>query len=172
VVQWDYAFAAVKKRFHPQEKSMKKLIIGMAMLCGMAMAQTSSGTAAPSTDTTKPAHKHMAKADKTSADNTAGAKEKTVKGCLHKDGENLWLQTRMGKYHVMSKEDISAHDGHEVKITGTTSKGPAPNDTSGKEVKHLEATKVDMVADKCAMGTKKMKMSDEEMSKKGKTKKE
>jgi len=144
----------------------------MAMFCGFAMAQTSTDTSAGmSQDTTakKTTHKHAAKADKMAM---SDSKEKTVKGCLHKDGENLWLKTRMGQYHVMSKEDISAHDGHEVKVTGTASEGPAPNDTSGKKIKHLEASKVEMVADKCAMGTKKMKMSDEEMSKKGETKKQ
>jgi hypothetical protein len=157
---------------------MKKLLLCTAMLGAMAMAQTSSGTSGSGMSqdtgtTTKKTHKHSAKSDSgMAADNNAGTKEKTVKGCLHKDGENMWLKTRTGKYHVMSKEDISAHDGHEVKVTGTASKGPAPNDTSGKQINHLEATKVDMVSDKCAMGTKKMKMSDEEMSKKGATKKE
>lgn len=153
---------------------MKKWMICMAMLSGFAIAQTGTGTSAgTSSDTgTKPAHKHaaMAKAD-TSADNKSDAKEKTVTGCLHKDGENIWLQTRMTKYHVMSKEDLSAHDGHEMKLTGTALKAPAPNDTSGKKINHLEATKAEMVSDQCKMGTKKMKMSDEEMSKKGKAKK-
>ena len=82
-------------------------------------------------------------------------KEKTVKGCIHKDGDNFWLKTRVGQYHLMSKDDLTAHDGHEVKATGMYSKGAMPGDSSGKEVKHLEVSKVDMVADKCAMGTKK-----------------
>lgn len=137
---------------------MKKLFVAIVMMCALAVAQTSSGTAS---DTPK-ASKKAAKSDN---------KEKTVKGCLHKDGDNWWLQTRMGKYHVMSKDDISAHDGHEVKVTGGASTGPLPGDTSGKQVKHLEASKVEMVSDKCAMGTKSVKLSDNEMNKSGRKKK-
>ncbi len=129
---------------------MKKLMICMAMLCGFAMAQD---TMSHDATMKKSAHHHKKHA----------MKEKTVKGCLHKDGENMWLETRMGKYHVMSKDDLSAHDGHEVKVTGMASKGPLPG--AEKDVKHLEASKVDMVADKCAMGTKAMKMKQGETAK-------
>ena len=51
------------------------------------------------------------------------------------------------KYHVMSSDDLSAHDGHKVKITGKVSKGPLGDQ---KEVKHLEASKVEMVSDTCS----------------------
>ena len=84
-----------------------------------------------------------------------GLKSKTVTGCLHKEGDNIWLTTRMGKYHVMSKEDLSAHDGHEVKVTGNVSKGPVPGGDPKKNVNHLDATNVEMVSDTCKMGTKK-----------------
>ena len=110
---------------------MKKLLLFLMITCAFTFAQPN------------PAPKGTA------------AKEKTVNGCIHKDGDNIWLKTRTSSYHVMSKDDLSAHDGHEVKITGTASKGPAPGDSSGKKVNHLEASKVEMVSDKCAMGTKK-----------------
>jgi hypothetical protein len=93
-------------------------------------------------------------------------KEKSVKGCLHKDGDNFWLATKTSKYLVMSSQDLSGHDGHEVKVTGTASEGPMPASTDKKKVKHLEATNVEMVADKCSMGEKSMKMSGSELEKK------
>jgi uncharacterized protein YdeI (BOF family) len=132
---------------------MKKLLITLAMTCAMAMAQTSTDTKATSSHK----HKQSATSDaaaKPESDKTASAaKEKTITGCLQKDGENMWLKTGMskmgmgGKYHVMSSQDLSAHDGHKVKITGKVSKGPLGND---KDVKHLEATNVEMVSDKCS----------------------
>lgn len=183
---------------------MKKLLIAMAMMSAMAMAQTSGSTdqntsnsstpqasstqSSTSTDTsaqssdTSATHKDHAKMssdssalpqsdkDKDKSDKAAG-KEKSVTGCLHKDGDNFWLKTRTGKYHVMSSQDLSAHDGHEVKITGTASKAPMPGSSDKKNIKHLEASNVEMVADKCKMGTKSMKMKGDEMEKKDETKK-
>ena len=176
---------------------MKKILIAMAMMSAMAMAQTSGSTdqntsnSAPqasstqsstSTDTsaqpsdTSATHKDHAKtssdssalpqSDKASKSDKAAGKEKSVTGCLHKDGDNFWLKTRSGKYHVMSSQDLSAHDGHEVKITGTASKAPMPGSSDKKNIKHLEASNVEMVADQCKMGTKSMKMKGDEMEKK------
>lgn len=181
---------------------MKKLLIAMAMMSAMAMAQTSGSTdqntsnsstpqasstqSSTSTDTsaqssdTSATHKDHAKtssdssalpqSDKDKSDKAAG-KEKSVTGCLHKDGDNFWLKTRSGKYHVMSSQDLSAHDGHEVKITGTASKAPMPGSSDTKKINHLEASNVEMVADKCKMGTKSMKMKGDEMEKKDTEKK-
>jgi uncharacterized protein YdeI (BOF family) len=166
---------------------MKKLLIAMAMMSAMAMAQTSGSTdqsttpssstpqassqssstdtSAQSNDTSKdkaalPESDKSAKADK-----TAG-KEKTETGCLHKDGDNYWLKTHTGKFHVMSSQDLSAHDGHEVKISGTVSKAPMPGSSDTKKINHLEASNVEMVSDKCSMGEKSMKMKGDQMEKK------
>lgn len=111
---------------------MKKLLLLVMMMCAFTIAPAS------------------AKNVKTKS------MDKTVKGCIHKDGDNIWLKTRSGSYHLMSKTDLSAHDGHEVKVTGLYSKGAMPNDNSGKAVKHLDISNVEMVSDHCAMGTKKM----------------
>jgi hypothetical protein len=169
---------------------MKKLLIAMAMMSAMAMAQTSASTdqnsssstpqasstqsststdtSAQSSDTSK--HKdHKAASGQDAAmpqSDKAAGKEKSVTGCLHKDGDNFWLATRMGKYHVMSSQDLSAHDGHEVKVTGTASKAPMPGSTDTKKINHLEASNVEMVADQCKMGTKSMKMKGDQLEKK------
>ena len=116
---------------------MRKIVVLMAMMCAMAWAQESGEKAA----------KDNAKA--------AGLKGKTVTGCIHKEGDNIWLTTRTGKYHVMSKDDLSAHDGHTVKITGAVTKGPVPGADPKKNVKHLDAANVEMVSDTCKMGEKK-----------------
>jgi hypothetical protein len=141
-----------QRHFFLGENRMKKLLITLAMSCAVAMAQTSTDTKAT---TEHKHHKQTATSEsaaKPESDEKA-AKEKTVTGCLQKDGENMWLKTGMsrmgmgGKYHVMSGQDLSAHDGHKVKITGTVSKGPLGND---KSVNHLEAKNVEMVSDKCS----------------------
>ena len=46
---------------------------------------------------------------------------------------------------------------------------PGASDT--KKINHLEASNVEMVADKCKMGTKSMKMKGDEMEKKDTEKK-
>jgi hypothetical protein len=126
---------------------MKTLFLAFVVMSAMAMAQTSSDATTTKTKTKHAKHEAAATSD------TAAAGEKTITGCLQKDGDNMWLHSGMSKmgmgskYHVMSNEDLSAHDGHKVKITGKVSKGPLGND---KNVKHLEASKVEMVSDKCS----------------------
>jgi hypothetical protein len=173
---------------------MKKLLIAMAMMSAMAMAQTSSSTdqkpssstpqasstqsststdtSAQTTDKDKKDKEALPQSDKSAkSDKASEGKEKTVTGCLHKDGDNMWLKTRMGKYHVMSSQDLSAHDGHEVKVTGTVSKAPMPGATDQKKINHLEASNVEMVSDQCKMGTKSMKMKGDQLEKKDTEKK-
>jgi hypothetical protein len=113
---------------------MRKLILLLVLMCVGAWAQD-------------------AKMDKNTQGD--GLKTKTVTGCIHKEGDNIWLTTRTGKYHLMSKEDLSAHDGHTVKVTGEESKGPVPGADPKKDVNHLEVSKVEMVKDTCKMGEKK-----------------
>lgn len=148
---------------------MKKILIAMAMMSAMAMAQTSTGSSDQNQGSSAPAASssqsststdQSAQAPDKSKDTSAmpqsdkgekaAGKEKSVKGCLHKDGDNYWLATKSTKYHVMSSQDLSAHDGHEVKVTGTASEGPMPASTDNKKVHHLEATNVEMVADTCS----------------------
>jgi len=113
---------------------MRKLVVLLMLLTAAAWAQ-----------------------DKKKDSNTTGSglKTKTVTGCIHKDGDNIWLTTRMGKYHLMSKDDLSAHDGHTVKVTGEESKGAVPGGDPKKNVNHLEVSNVEMVKDSCKMGEKK-----------------
>jgi hypothetical protein len=154
---------------------MKKMLMILAM-SAMAMAQTAT-TDATTTKSDKKMAKHAKMHDADDKKAPAAAGEKTLTGCLHKDGDNMWLQTgkmgmsKMGmgsKYHVMSNDDLSAHDGHKVKITGKVSKGPLGDQ---KEVKHLEATKVDMVGDTCGETAKAEKKEEKQEKKATTTKK-
>ena len=114
---------------------MRKIVLLLTLMCAVAWAQDSM--------------------KKDSNAKEAGLKTKTVTGCIHKEGDNIWLTTRMGKYHLMSKDDLSAHDGHEVKATGAVTKGPVPGGDPKKDVNHLDVSNVEMVSDTCKMGTKK-----------------
>lgn len=113
---------------------MRKIVLLLMLMCVGAWAQD-------------------AKKDKNTEN--GGLKTKTVTGCIHKEGDNIWLTTRMGKYHLMSKDDLSAHDGHTVKVTGQESKGAVPGGNPKKEVNHLDVSNVEMVKDSCKMGEKK-----------------
>lgn len=112
---------------------MRKIVMLLMLLSAMAWAQD----------------------NKDSNTKGSGLKTKTVTGCIHKEGDNIWLKTRTGSYHLMSKDDLSAHDGHTVKVTGEESKGAVPGGDPKKDVKHLEVSNVEMVSDSCKMGEKK-----------------
>ena len=123
---------------------MRTLIVLLTLLSAMAWAQDNM------------------KKDKNTEN--GGLKTKTVTGCIHKEGDNIWLSTHTGKYHLMSKDDLSAHDGHEVKVTGNESKGAVPGGDPKKNVNHLEVTNMEMVADHCKMGEKKAPKEDKPKS--------
>jgi hypothetical protein len=136
----------------------------------MAMAQTGSTSSGSTSTSGDQSTSSASKSDhKKTSTNTGGGKEKTLTGCLHKDGENYWLATKTTKYHVMSSQDISGHDGHEVKVTGKVEKAPMPGSSDNKKINQLEASNVEMVSEKCPMGTKSMNMKGEELSKQPET---
>jgi hypothetical protein len=90
---------------------MKKVLRFMLMpvlACGLAVAQSSM-----SSDTDKDKHHHM-----------NSGKTKTMTGCVQEKDGKYWL---MDKKHpngveLMSSEDMKAHVGHKVTVSGTMSK--------------------------------------------------
>ena len=134
---------------------MKKLMFSLIVMCGFAFGQSTNAPSTTTSTSAKTNHYVQMNHDDMKSDSKKAGKEKTVKGCIHKDGDNFWLKTRAGSYHLMSKDDLTAHDGHEVKATGMASRGPLPGDSSGKKVKHLEVSNLEMVSEKCKMGTRK-----------------
>jgi hypothetical protein len=131
-------------------------------------SSTQSGSTA--TDHSTMHHKGGHKGAAASGDTASGSGgSKTLTGCIAEKNGQYWLKTSKGNYHLMSSQDLSAHVGHEVKATGTTSMGPAPGgsdsdksadnasttgktSSAGKNVRHLEVSNLDMVSEQCTMG--------------------
>ncbi len=141
---------------------MKKFVLGLSLVLALSLwtlAQTSesqSGTAGSSgqmgTEGTTGHHHHK---------NAAGESE--VKGCLHASGGTYTLTTAHGKtvnVTPASGLDLSEHNGHEVRRTGTWEKGEASAASTGSEkgeksAKSFEATKVKHISATCTGGKEK-----------------
>lgn len=86
------------------KKAMSFMLMPM-LACGLALAQSSMSSDADN-------HDHM------------NGKTKTMTGCVQEKDGKYWL---MDKKHpngveLMSSEDLKAHVGHKVKVTGNVSK--------------------------------------------------
>ncbi len=126
---------------------MKKLLLLLAVVVAFsftALAQNQpSTTQTPEQKTTK-----TKKSKKGEAGEAKKAKETNVQGCLSAGTEaNSWTLTKGKKTYMVMGTDLSAHVGHEVKVTGTL--GPAEK---GKP-RMLTATNVEHVADTCTTAT-------------------
>ncbi len=153
---------------------MKKFVLGLSLVLALSMwtlAQTSesqSGTASGSTG-------QMSSGSSTSSGQMSGdqgtmgehhkghhknaAGESVVKGCLSSSGGTNTLTTAHGKtinVTAASGTDLTAHNGHEVKLVGTWEKGEAgasAASTGGKSGgKTFNATKVEHISDTCTAG--------------------
>ena len=87
-------------------KNSLRWVLMPLLACGLAVAQSSM-----SSDTDKDKHDHMS------------GKTKTMTGCIQEKDGKYWL---MDKKHpngveLMSSEDLKAHVGHKVTVTGTMS---------------------------------------------------
>jgi hypothetical protein len=89
-------------------------------------------------------------------------------GCIKEKGGKYYLQTADGqKYQLNSTQDLSAHKGHEVRVTGDTGTGSssaastsgASSSNSGKNAQSLTVSNIEMVADNCKMKKNKDKSS-------------
>ncbi|MGZ4816716.1 MAG: hypothetical protein ACXVZV_14975 [Terriglobales bacterium] len=137
---------------------MKRVLLVIAIAMAFAwtsMAQDQTGTSSSqtttTTTTTKKSHKKAASSD-TGASDTASSskssgKKRTVTGCVSKDKDangNYTLSN--GRYKngvdVTGSDDLSAHAGHKVQLTGTWT-------TPGKT---FEETKVKHISETCTVG--------------------
>ncbi|HEY0564946.1 MAG TPA: DUF5818 domain-containing protein [Terriglobales bacterium] len=92
-------------------------------------------------------------------------------GCIKEKGGKYILQTADGqKYQLSSTQDLSAHKGHEVRVTGETGTGASgsssaasassgANGGGGKNAQTLTVSNIEMVADNCKMKKNKDKSS-------------
>jgi hypothetical protein len=130
-----------------------QLFIGMLMLGSFAIAQTSN------TQT-----------------NMSKSKEHTLQGCVQQSGDDFMLQTGKRKdIELISNEDLKAHIGHTVKVTGIWDRSADRSEASGKgheghetaaakagehhemKERHFRVSKVEMVSDSCTATTPKSK---------------
>ena len=131
------------------------LVIAMALAFTWTMAaQDQAGTSSTqttTTTTTKKSHKKAASSD-TSASDTASSKSTgkshTVTGCISKDKDaNGNYTLTNGRYKkgvdVTGSDDLSAHAGHKVQLTGTWT-------TPGKT---FDETKIKHISETCTIGS-------------------
>jgi hypothetical protein len=144
---------------------MRKALLCIAVLLAFgltAVAQDAgtSGQSSTSTTTTKTTKtKHSKKAAGDMGD--MSAKSSTMTGCIEKSGDNYMIKNGRHKkgVKVTGSDDLSAHVGHTVKLTGswapTAASTSATGETKGggaKAGREFNETKVDMVSETCTMG--------------------
>ncbi len=159
---------------------MKKLALLVALVLAFSLSVLAQGTSATGTQEsqtttttkTKKAKKGTAATEGETAGATKGAKEHQLTGCLAKDPSGSGFMLTNGHYkkgvEVKSSEDLSAHVGHEVKLTGTWEKPTAGAEggagAKGTEMRTFNASALKHISDTCTAAGKAGKAS-----KKGKT---
>ena len=102
-------------------------------------AQSSTPNQPSSTDQTSGTQSTTTNTTSTTTTTAKTGKEKTVRGCIVQQASDFYLQPvkgHKGLIKLNSSEDLKAHVGHEVKVTGTESKiaAGASASTSGGEM--------------------------------------
>ncbi len=142
---------------------MKRVLLILAVALtfawtAMAQDQAASGSSqtTTSTTTTKKSHKKAASSDASASDSEKAEsakkseKSSTVTGCVSKEKDAAGNYTLTnGRYKngvdVTGNDDLSAHAGHKVQLTGTWT-------TAGKS---FQESKIKHIADTCtAVGSK------------------
>jgi Protein of unknown function (DUF5818) len=84
--------------------------------------------------------------------------ERRLKGCVESQGGQYVLETRKGKAIALTGEDVSAHAGHEVALTGNWEKSGAASNSStanaGTSERTFNVTNVKMISDTCTAKSK------------------
>ncbi len=169
---------------------MKKLLLLVAVVLAFsftALAQDTStsssgsqtGTDQTTTTTTTKTKKSKksggdtgaaASSDTSASGGTKGAKAakgSQLTGCLAKNAEGNGFMLTNGRYkkgvEVKSSEDLSAHVGHEVQLTGTMEKPTSGEKggagAKGETMRTFNATAVKHISDTCTAGGGKMASS-------------
>ena len=155
---------------------MRKALLCIAVLLAFgltAVAQDTgtsgqSSTSTTTTKTTKTKRSKKAASDTSAAGETgaSAAKTSTITGCIEKSGDDYMIKNGRHKkgVKVTGSDDLSAHVGHTVKLTGTWASASAASTTGTGETKgggtkmanrEFNETKVDMVSESCTTGASK-----------------
>ena len=133
---------------------MKKtmIVILMLLLCGLwAFAQQSY----PSSSA--PSGQDQSQSQSSASSQSKDSNQTTVRGCLNGSDGNFTLTSDSGTTYKLGGDTskLTAHVGHEVEITGTTSQGSASSagaaasSTSSSE-QTLDVTKMKHIAKTCS----------------------
>jgi hypothetical protein len=143
---------------------MRKALLCVAVLLafGLTAVAQDTGTAGQSSTSTTTTKTTKTKHKKAAGDmGDMGAKSSTMTGCIDKSGDGYVLKNGRHKngVKVTGSDDLSAHVGHTVKLTGTWASASAAGgtgETKGGGTKmssrEFNETKVDMVSETCKMG--------------------
>src|SRR5437763_17121671 len=137
---------------------MRKALLCMAVLLafGLTAVAQDTGTAGQSSTSTTTTKTTKTKHKKTSGDMGDMGKTSTMTGCIDKSGDGYVLKNGRHKngVKVTGSDDLSAHVGHTVKLTGTWASAAAAGgtgETKGGGTKmssrEFNETKVDMVSE-------------------------
>ena len=158
---------------------MKKasLLLAVALLFTLTAVAQDSGQAAPPSGQSSPSgmegmnHKGMAK--------KGAGKTSTLTGCVSKEADSDGMYTLTNSHfkkgiEIGPTDQVQAHAGHEVKLTGKWASAAAAGETdtaatSGKEKgeRHFEVSSLKHISDTCtpgAMASKKDKKAKGDMS--------
>jgi hypothetical protein len=94
-----------------------------------------------------------APSDQSTANQHENNGEHTIKGCVQSQGGSSMLETKKGKEIALTGQDVSAHNGHEVAVTGTWATGnetsSAASTGAGAGEKTFNVTHVKMISETC-----------------------
>src|SRR2546423_9533667 len=142
---------------------MKSFLLASVLVISMACwAQTSSSSSSTQGSSANPGS--------TANDTT----EHTMTGCLVARNGEFFLRTRghRGPIELLSSDDLTAHNRHEVTVTGTwanketvaehekneeqnqSSAQKSANARKERNERHFQVSKLEMVADHCASARK------------------
>ncbi|HKE31779.1 MAG TPA: hypothetical protein VKD65_08645, partial [Candidatus Angelobacter sp.] len=133
----------------------KKLLMAFVLVGGMALAQTSGGSAGSTSSpdqsqnpqATQPSSPNQQQptspSDQSNPNNQSTAtsstgQETVVRGCLKQSGGN-WIVSQNGQDITLNGDSsmLKPHDGHQVEVHGTQSGGS------------LQVTSINMISDSC-----------------------
>ncbi len=130
---------------------MKKALCILTALFAISWASAQTSSSGQTSDQS-PA---SSSTQKTSKKGMKKGGERTLTGCLNKEGDNYVLEHGKRKIQVTSSEDLSKHVGHTVKLHGMFAKAAAGEtaSTGKKAAAHeFQATSIDHVSDTCQAG--------------------
>ncbi len=130
---------------------MRKLLLLLAIAVAVSLTGYAQSSGTTQSDTTT--GKTTTKASDQKLGQPAAPKPSHLTGCLAKNAEGNGYVLTNGKYTkgvaVKTPEDISAHVGHEVKLTGNWEKSDEKLGTEKATMRTFDATSLKHIADTC-----------------------